>query len=127
MSARDRSDLARYSAFPGTLPEMAKRLGEMVRDLNLALKRRIPGYTKVVQRYAATGSTATKIPLTASDRPPVMVLLGRAVKVIDPSAVVAAVSTPNFYFENSAIGVFEPSGLVANTLYDLTFLVIEEG
>lgn len=123
--ANDRSDLSRYTSFPGNVLEMAKRLGEFARDANFALQGRVLGYTKRVERYAATGSTATKIPLTSSTRPPAMVILGRVEKVDDPAAVVAATSSANFYFAQNAIGVYEPAGLTANTYYNLTFLVVE--
>lgn len=122
---RTPSDLSRYTSFPAGLDAIRKTLGEMVRDLNLALVRRVLGYTKTVERYAATGSTSTQIPLTASDRPPVGVVLIKAVQVDNAGAPIAAVSTLNFYYANGAIGVFEPSGLVANTVYNLTFLVVE--
>lgn len=122
---RTPSDLSRYTSFPRAIEALAETLGEMVRDLNLALRRRVLGYTKTVERYSATGSTATQIPLTASDRPPEGVVLIRAVQVDNAGVPIAAVPVLNFYFADGAIGVFEPSGLTANTVYNLTFLVVE--
>ena len=120
-----RSDLSRYSAFPDDAGQLAVRLGEFARDANNALQGRVLGRVKIVYRYAATGSTSTKITLTSLDSPPYGVILIRAELVEDPSAVVPAVTTPGFSFLNNTINVFEPSGLVANTYYNLTFLILE--
>jgi hypothetical protein len=125
MNSRTASDLARYTSFPREPGALAENMGEFARDANLALKRRVLGYTKRVERYAATGSTATKIPLTAADSPPIMVLLGRVENVSDAAAPVTVTPIQNFYFESNAIGVYEPSGLTLNTYYNLTFLVVE--
>jgi hypothetical protein len=122
---RTRSDLSRYSAFPDDAGQLAVRLGEFARDANNALQGRVLGRVKVVYRYAATGSTSTKIPLTAADAPPYGVILVRAELVEDPSFVVLATSTPGFTFANNAINVYEPGGLVANSYYNLTFLILE--
>lgn len=120
-----RSDLSRYTSFPGKADQLAARLGEFARDANNALERRVLGRVKVVQRYAATGSTATRITLTSLDKPPYGVTLVRAEKVDDPSAVVAATPTLGFGFTNNQINVFEPGGLTANVYYNLTFLILE--
>lgn len=121
-----RSDLQRYGYFPRRANAHAENAGEALRDVNVALRRRICGYTQRVARYVATGNTATKIPLLATPTRPIMVLLGAAQLTADPGAPVAVTGTPNFYFANQSISVFEPAGLTANTAYDLTFLVIEE-
>jgi hypothetical protein len=120
-----RSDLQRYGYFPREIEALAENLGEFARDTNNALERRVLGYSKRVERYAATGSTSSIIPLTAADVPPIGVVLLRAESVSDPASVVPAISTPNFVFAKSSIGVYEPSGLTADTLYNLTFLVVE--
>jgi hypothetical protein len=120
-----RSDLQRYGYFPREIDALAENLGEFARDTNSALERRVLGYTKRVERYSATGVTTTQIPLAASDRPPVMVILGRVESVSDAAAPVTVTPIQNFYFSNGAIGVYEPSGLTADTLYNLTFLVVE--
>lgn len=120
-----RSDLSRYTAFPGDPAQLATRLGEFARDANGALERRVLGRVKIVQRYAATGSTSTRITLTSLDTPPYGVILARAERVDDASAVVAATSTPGFSFINNTINVFEPGGLTANVYYNLTFLILE--
>jgi hypothetical protein len=125
MTTRTRSDLQRYGYFPRDIEALAANVGEFARDANNALLRRLQGYTKRVERYSATGVTSTKIPLTAADVPPIAVVLVRAESVNDPAAVVPAVPTLNFVYQTNAIGVYEPSGLTANTLYNLTFLVIE--
>jgi hypothetical protein len=122
-----RSDLQRYGYFPREVGALAVNVAEFARDTNNALLRRVLGYTKRVDRYSATGVTSTKIPLTATETPPVAVIMVRAENANDPAVVVPAVTTPNFYFAQNAIGVYEPSGLTANTLYNLTFLVIEQG
>jgi hypothetical protein len=120
-----RSDLSRYTSFPGDPAQLAVRLGEFARDSNNALERRVLGRTKVVQRYAATGSTSTKIALTSLDTPPLGVTLIRAELVTDASTPVLATPTLGFTFANNTINVFEPSGLTANTVYNLTFLIVE--
>jgi hypothetical protein len=120
------SDLQRYGYFPREIKALAENVGEFARDANNALKRRVLGYTKTVERFSATGSTATQIPLTASDRPPVGVVLIRAIQTDNAGVAIAAVPILSFYYANGAIGVFEPSGLTANTSYNLTFLVVEE-
>lgn len=120
-----RSDLSRYTSFPGDPGQLAVRLGEFARDANSALERRVLGRVKVVERYAATGSTSTKLTLTSLDAPPYGATLIKAERVDDPSAVVAAIPTLGFSFVNNTINVFEPGGLTANVYYNLTFLILE--
>lgn len=121
-----RSDLARYTSFPREPGALADTVGEFARDANTALGRRVLGYTKKVTGYSATGSTATRIPLTASDKRPAGIVLVDAYAVNDPGTAVTASSVPGFYYSQGAIGVYEPSGLTLNTAYNLTFLVVEE-
>jgi hypothetical protein len=120
-----RSDLSRYSAFPDDTGQLAVRLGEFARDANRALQGRVLGRVKVVAHYAATGSTSTRIALTALDSPPHGVILIRAEQADDPNAAVPAVTTPGFNYLNNTVNVFEPSGLTANVYYNLTFLIVE--
>lgn len=119
------SDLSRYTAFPGEPEQLAARLSEFSRDANYALERRVLGRVKVVLRYAATGSTSSKITLTSLDTPPYGVIMFRAERVDDASAPVLATSTPGFDFLNNTINVFEPGGLTANVYYNLSFLILE--
>jgi len=81
--------------------------------------------TFVLERYAAVGSTAAKIPIAAS-KLPTAVLLVDARPYFDMGASLTL--TPNFSFVwdsgSQTAQVYEPSGLTANTVYQLTYLVI---
>lgn len=121
----NRSDALRITTFDRDPAVLAEQCGENARDANAALDARVRGYLKPVLQYRATGATTTQIPLTAASAPPAGVLLVRAALTSDRGADVPASSRLNFYFEKNAIGVFEPGGLVADSLYDLTFLILE--
>jgi hypothetical protein len=104
---------------------LAEQCGENARDTNEALDRKVTGYLKTVARYSATGDTETRLAIAVGSRPPFAIILARANETLNPSAPVACTPTLNFYFVRGEYGVFEPDGLTADTLYDLTFLVLE--
>lgn len=108
-------------------PEVAsKQTAENSRDSRDAFDGKVSGYLRKVERYAALGATTTKIALapTSSIRPQAIVLV-HAQMTFDPGSDIGAVGRLNFYQTATDLGVYEPSGLVANELYDLTFLVLE--
>lgn len=98
---------------------------EEQRDVLDALEERLEARTVVVERYSAVGSTSAKIPLNAS-KPPIAVVLVDARTYFDQGAPLTL--TPNYAYvwdaRSKTAQVYEPSGLVANTVYRLTFLVI---
>ena len=104
----------------------AEQNGENARDFNQALLRCVLGYYEVVRNYAAQGDTTKTIPLPDRyGRRPVAVQCVGCVATYDPGTNVAATPSLNFVYEAGSIKVFEPSGLVLNTMYDLTFLILE--
>jgi len=118
-------DELRHTSFSTSPEDMAEQCGENARDANAALGRRVVGYTKTVQRYCATASTSTQLPLISSTTAPAGVLLVRVSTSDAPSSPVAVTPTLGWVFANGLVGVFEPNGLTSNTYYNLTFLILE--
>jgi hypothetical protein len=108
-------------------------LGENARATNTALAERVPGHYAFVNSYRATGSTTSKITLGNASPPaapgssPVAVLLVRVYETADPAKDLPVSSRLNFSRDGATLYVFEPAGLTSNTMYDLTFLVLETG
>lgn len=104
----------------------ALQSSENARDTLAEIARRAPVQQRTVEAYTATGSTSTRIRIGSSERP-WAVLLARAAQAYGEDAPVAAVMTPNFVWDatDGSVDVFEPSGLTANTVYLLQFLVVE--
>lgn len=98
---------------------------ELHRDVGEALSFKLEARTVEVAHYTAVGSTSARLPLSASNRP-IAVVLVDARSYFDQGAPLTL--TPNFSFVWDAASktaqVFEPSGLTANTVYRLTYLVI---
>lgn len=98
---------------------------EEQRDVLDALDERLLARTVVVERYSAVGDTSAKIPINAS-KPPIAVVLVDARAFFDQGAPLTL--TPNYAHvwdaRSKTAQVYEPDGLVANTVYRLTFLVI---
>jgi hypothetical protein len=96
-----------------------------MRDVRDALGEKLEARTVVVESYTAVGSTSAKIPIQAN-RFPVAVPLIDARSFFDQGGPLTL--TPNFAFvwdsRTKTAQVYEPSGLVANTVYRLTYLVI---
>jgi len=103
----------------------AHQNGENARDTNQILLSKLNGRIALVRRYAAKGSTAAKINLVQTGERPIAVMLARASLSNSPGDDIAAVGRSNFYHDSLGLGVYEPSGLAANTLYDLLFLILE--
>jgi hypothetical protein len=97
---------------------------------NTALSERVVGQRLTVPRYAATGATTTKMTLGITSPPgstPWAVILVRAQEASDPGKDLSVSTRLNFGREGQTLYVYEPSGLSANTMYDLGFLVIFDG
>jgi hypothetical protein len=99
--------------------------------VNTALGERLVGQRLSVNGYAATGSTTTKVTLGTISPPgsvPWAVLLVRAQESRNPASDLPVTTRVNFSTsgtaDNLTVYVYEPTGLVANTQYDLSFLVI---
>lgn len=117
----------RHTTFDTQNPEgLSAQLSENALDTNQALRERIVGRRVAVSAYSATGATTTAVTLRAQGIvQPFAVMLVRAYPTSDPGADVAITGRVNFRQQGETLFVFEPAGLVANTLYDLTFLVLE--
>jgi hypothetical protein len=98
---------------------------EDIRDVAEALAGKLDARTVVVSSYVAVGSTSARVALASPDQP-LAILLIDARLYFDLNAPVTV--TPSFGFVWDAgtqtAQVYEPSGLTANTVYQLTFLVI---
>ncbi len=115
----------RYTQFSERWEDARPQLAENVRDTHQALEERVTGRLVTIRRYPASGATTNKIPLGAMSPAPAAVLLVRAYASDNAGADLGATARLNFYLDASGVGVFEPSGLTASVLYDLTFLVLE--
>ena len=116
----------RHISFSKDQKVAAEQASENARDANLALAGKVSGYYVVVNAYAAQGLTTVTLPLaTQSKQKPMAVLCVNAVATYDPGTTVNASTMRNFSFANGSINTFEPSGLTAGTVYNLTFLVLE--
>lgn len=102
-----------------------EQLGENARDTNAALSECLRGSKIDVLGYAAVGSSATRLKLAARATLPGGLLLSRCVKTQDAGTAVVATQCLQFYVEDGLLTTFEPDGLTADTLYDLTFYVLE--
>lgn len=107
--------------------ELRTQLQANMTAINDALSIRLIARVVPVERYSATGATTTKIKLpTRRYFTAYAVLLVKASLTGDPGADLAVTGRPNFTQpDGSTLLVCEPSGLTANNLYDLTFLVLE--
>ncbi len=98
---------------------------EFDRDVRDALGVKLDARTVVIERYTADASATARIPISASQRP-VAVLLVDARPYYDQGGPLAV--TPNFSFVwdagSKTAQVYQPGGLVADTVYRLTYLVI---
>lgn len=118
-----------------TLPaQLVQTLNTNFQAANQALSERVVGQRITVTGYSATGATTTKMTLGAVSPPgstPWAVLLVRAQETSDPGKDLSVTSRVNFSQSGSGTNiilyVYEPSGLTANTKYDLSFLVIFDG
>jgi hypothetical protein len=120
------SSQVRHSSLSQKPETLAVQAGENARDTNEIGDRFIAGYLVTIARYAAVGSTEAKIGLEAPAAfRPRAVQLVRARKTFDAGSPVVISPALNFYHDQRGLGAFEPSGLVADEFYDLTFMVLE--
>jgi hypothetical protein len=119
--------LPRHSTFGGDPAQLALQVGEFARDAIEALRARPAAQRVVVEQYTATGSTATRIRIGAAARP-WAVLLARVALAYGEDQAVVCTPILNFVWDatTGSVDVFEPDGLVANTVYRLQFIVEEE-
>lgn len=94
-----------------------------------ALNERVVARVAQVTRYAATGATTTKIPVPARNGyTAYAVMLVKVSATNDPGTDIPATGRLNFTQPNaSTLNVFEPADLTSNVLYDLTYLIFEQG
>lgn len=110
------------------LAQLIPMLNTNFQAANTALNERVVGHRISVTRYSATGSTVTKMTLGSVSPPgstPWAVILVRARETSNPAADLPVLTRVNFSQDGNTLYIFEPQGLVANTFYDLDFLVLE--
>jgi hypothetical protein len=114
----------RHTNFTGEPKADAALAAENARDANAALAERVTAST-VALAYTASGATTATIPIRCASRPTGVILLN-AYLGTSPADDLGAVSRCNFRWDgaSSSAYVFEPSGLTANSVYVLTFLVV---
>jgi hypothetical protein len=117
----------RYPTLASKTPEaLARKASENARDSSDVSLSKISGYFAEVPRYAAIGSTTARIVLEQQGTiRPRAVILVHARATSDPGGDLGAIGRLNFYHDSKGVGVYEPDGLVADTKYDLTFLILE--
>ncbi len=101
------------------------QIGEDLRDIDEALGARVTGRLITIAGYVATGATTARIPLGANTKSGRAAVLVRATLSRDVTADIAVSSRLNFVQSAAGLSIYEPSGLLANTPYDLTFLVMD--
>ncbi len=110
-----------------TITSLIPILNTNFQALNVALGERIVGQRMMVSAYMATGSTTSRIPIGVINPPgsvPWAVTLVLARETANAAADLSVATRTNFSRSGDTVYVFEPSGLVQNTRYDLGFLVI---
>lgn len=116
-----------FLTFSTNVPTLVGQLQSNAAATTTALSECVVGRVARVSGYAGTGSTTTKINLPArAGYTAYAVMLVRAYLSSDPGTDIAITARLNFAQPNgTTLAVYEPSGLVSNQLYDLTFLVFE--
>lgn len=113
-----------------TLAALINLLSTNFAAANTALGERMVAERISVNGYAATGATTTQLKLNyraPAGSTPWAVMLVRARATSDPGTDIAVSGRINFTASGGNLYVYEPSGLTANTKYDLGFLVIYDG
>jgi hypothetical protein len=109
--------------------ELNPTLSTNFHGINVALRERVVGKRLSILRYAGTGTTDTVLRLGYPASPPGStpwgLLLVRVRETSAPGTSVSAMTPLNFSQDGATLYTHEPSGLVANTFYDLEFLVLE--
>ena len=115
----------RHSTIDAEPRAAAQQNSENARDTQQALGAKLTARTAVIARYTAAGSTSTRIPLVSPDVP-FAVLLVRAADAAGLDQPLAATGNANFLWDaaSRSLNVYEPGGLVAGTIYRLSYLLI---
>jgi hypothetical protein len=115
----------RHTSFSGEARDDAARSAENARDANVAIGERVLGFVYGPFDYTAQADTTKTIGILCTRRPAGVLLLNAYLSTA-PADDLAAVARCNFVWDsvNSVAQVFEPSGLTANSAYNLTFLVV---
>jgi hypothetical protein len=116
----------RHTTIDSDARAAALQNSENARDAIEALKIRPPMTQLNVARYTATGSTSTRIPIGAAQRPWAE-QLARIALVFGEDQPVVCSPVLNFVWDatTGSIDVFEPSGLTADVAYTMNFCVWE--
>jgi hypothetical protein len=116
----------RHSTISANPRDAAQQNSENARDTTEALGAKLTARMVTVERYTAVGNITARIPIGSSSRP-LAVVLARAAAVYAQDATLAAYGTPNFVWEATtrSVNAFEPSGLVAGTVYQLSYILVE--
>lgn len=111
-----------------TLLQLIPILNTNFQAINTALNERAVAHRVTLTGYMATGATTTKMTIGSVSPPgstPWAVILVRAREARDPGKDLTVTSRVNFSQDGNTLFVYEPSGLVQYTAYDLDFLVLE--
>lgn len=116
----------RHTAIRSDASVSARQNAENARDLRDEISAMPRQRTVYVDQYMAVGSTSAKVPIYGA-KSPAGVQLIRAAKYFEQGEPLTLTPNYNFVWDSTTqtIGVFEPSGLTANVIYTLTFLVTE--
>ncbi len=96
--------------------------------IQTALNEKATAHRVSLTGYAATGATTTKMTLGSVSPPgstPWAVILVRVRETRNPGSDLSVTTRVNFTNTSDTLYVFEPAGLVSNTLYDMDFVVLE--
>jgi hypothetical protein len=118
--------LPRHSTIDANPALAALQNSENARDTLESFALRPAMRQITVERYTATGDIDTRIRIGAGARP-WAVLLARCCEAAAEDSAILAVPIYNFVWDSTtdSLDVFEPYGLVANTVYKLQFLALE--
>jgi hypothetical protein len=116
----------RHTAIRNDAAVSSRQNAENARDVRDELAKQPKRRIVVVEQYTAVGASTAKVPILAT-KLPVGVQLIRAAEYYAQGDPCAAVGNANFVWDSTTqtVGVFEPTGLTANTVYTLTFQVTE--
>lgn len=116
----------RHSTIDANPVHAALQNSENARDTLEALERRPIRKQLTLERYTATGSTDTRIRVGSGARP-WSVTLVRCCEAAAEDGVVVVTPVLNFVWDATTLSldVFEPDGLVADTVYKLQFVAEE--
>lgn len=125
MALRSPKQLApRNAALPASeAPELARAVEENLRDIQgqVAL---LPLFFFRTFNYRSQPSQSTMSVLTNTERPPLAVILVRAIERQGADATTFLETPTNWAWSNGTVSFLEPPSMSADTDYTLTFLII---